>query len=103
MTRPPTEAALTAHIAEKQNIIDHTRRAVPTVKFTSRISGREEVPGGALLNGGRGLVAGYATRLSSFCIDTFAGRADEDELFQTRSKLWDRSEMLHGVAARGAY
>jgi hypothetical protein len=66
-------------------------------------SGREEVPGGALLNGGRGLVAGYATRLSSFCIDTFAGRADEDELFQTRSKLWDRSEMLHGVAARGAY
>jgi len=49
------------------------------------------------------LVAGYATRLSSFYIDTFAGRADEDELFQTRSKLWDRSEMLHGVAARGAY
>ena len=37
------------------------------------------------------------------CIDPFAGRADEDELFQTRSKLWDRPEVLHGVAARGAY
>jgi hypothetical protein len=37
------------------------------------------------------------------CFDLFAGRADEDELFQTRSKFWDRPEVLHGVAARGAY
>ena len=35
------------------------------------------------------------------CFDLFAGRADEDELFQTRSKFWDRPEVLHGVAARG--
>ena len=31
------------------------------------------------------------------------GGADEDELFQTRSKCWDRPEVLHGVAASGAY
>ena len=35
--------------------------------------------------------------------DVFAGRADEDELFQTRSKFWDRPEVQHGIAARGAY
>jgi hypothetical protein len=33
----------------------------------------------------------------------FAGTADEDELFQTRSKFSDHPEVLHGVAARGAY
>jgi hypothetical protein len=37
------------------------------------------------------------------CIDLFAGRADEHELFQTRSKCWDRPEVLHGVATREAY
>jgi hypothetical protein len=37
------------------------------------------------------------------CIDPFAGRADEDELFPTRSKSWERAEMLHGVAAREAH
>jgi hypothetical protein len=37
------------------------------------------------------------------CIDPFAGRADEDELFQTRSKSWERAEVLHGVAAREAH
>lgn len=29
--------------------------------------------------------------------------ADEDKPFQTRSKFWNRPEVLHGVAARGAY
>jgi hypothetical protein len=37
------------------------------------------------------------------CFDLFAGRADEDELYQTRPEFWDRPEVLHGVAARGAY
>ena len=37
------------------------------------------------------------------CIDPFAGRADEYELFQTNSKLWERAEVLHGVAAREAH
>jgi hypothetical protein len=37
------------------------------------------------------------------CIDSFAGRADEDELFQTHSKSWERTEVLHGVAAREAH
>jgi hypothetical protein len=41
--------------------------------------------------------------MNFLCFDLFAGRADEDELFQTRSKFWDRPEVLHGVAARGAY
>ena len=40
---------------------------------------------------------------SFLCIDIFAGGADEDELFQTCSKFWDRPDVLHGVAARGAY
>jgi hypothetical protein len=31
----------------------------------------------------------------------FAGRADEDEI-QKRSKFWDRPEVQHDVAARGA-
>jgi len=35
--------------------------------------------------------------------DLLAGRTDEDELFQTRSKFWNGPEVLHGVAARGAY
>jgi hypothetical protein len=34
------------------------------------------------------------------CIDPFAGRADEDELFRTHSKSCERAEMLHRVAAR---
>ena len=43
------------------------------------------------------------------CIDPFAGRADEAdeadeyELFQTNSKLWERAEVLHCVAAREAH
>ena len=37
------------------------------------------------------------------CFDLFAGRADEHELLQTRSKFSDRPEVLHGVATRGAY
>ena len=37
------------------------------------------------------------------CIDPFAGRADEDELFRTHSKSWERAEVLHGVAAREAH
>jgi hypothetical protein len=41
--------------------------------------------------------------LKFLCFYLFAGRADKDELFQTRSKFWDRPEVLHGVAARGAY
>ena len=32
--------------------------------------------------------------------DFLAGRADEDEQFGTHSKPWDRSDALHGVAAR---
>ena len=40
--------------------------------------------------------------MNFLCFDLFAGRADEHELFQTRSKFWDRSEVLHGVATRGA-
>jgi hypothetical protein len=35
--------------------------------------------------------------------DPFAGRADENELFQTRSKFGDRPEVLHGIAASGKY
>jgi hypothetical protein len=41
--------------------------------------------------------------MNFLCFDLFAGRADEDELFQTRSKFWDRPEVQHGVAARGVY
>jgi hypothetical protein len=37
------------------------------------------------------------------CIDPFAGRADEDELFRTHSKSCERAEMLHRVAAREAH
>jgi hypothetical protein len=37
------------------------------------------------------------------CIDPFAGRADEDELFRAHSKSWERAEVLHGVAAREAH
>jgi hypothetical protein len=37
------------------------------------------------------------------CIDPFAGRADEDELFPTRSKFCECAEVLHGVAAREAH
>jgi len=37
------------------------------------------------------------------CIEPFAGRANEDELFPARSKFWDRAEVLHGVAAREAH
>jgi hypothetical protein len=37
------------------------------------------------------------------CIDPFAGRADEDELFQTHSKSWQRAQVLHRVAAREAH
>ena len=39
---------------------------------------------------------------TTFQFDLFAGRTDEDELLQTHSKFWDRTEVLHGVAARGA-
>ena len=35
--------------------------------------------------------------------DFLAGRADEDEQFGTHSKPWDRSDVLHGVAAREAH
>jgi hypothetical protein len=41
--------------------------------------------------------------MNFLCFDLFAGRADEDELLQTRSKFWNRPEVLHGVAATGAY
>jgi hypothetical protein len=41
--------------------------------------------------------------MNFLCFDLIAGRADEDELFQTRFKFWDRPEVQHGVAARGAY
>jgi hypothetical protein len=41
--------------------------------------------------------------MNFLCFDLFAGSADEDELFQTRSKFGDRPDVLHGVAARGAY
>jgi len=37
------------------------------------------------------------------CIDLFAGRANEDELFRTHSKFWDRAKVPHGVTARGAH
>ena len=37
------------------------------------------------------------------CLDPFAGRADEDELFRTHSKSWERAEVLYGVAAREAH
>jgi hypothetical protein len=39
----------------------------------------------------------------SFVIDLFAGGADKNELFQTRSEFWDRLDVLHGVTTRGAY
>jgi hypothetical protein len=35
--------------------------------------------------------------------DFLAERADEDEQLGTHSKPWDRSEVLHGVAAREAH
>ena len=41
--------------------------------------------------------------MNFLCFDLFAGRADEHELFQTRSKFWDRPEVLHGVATEGVY
>jgi hypothetical protein len=41
--------------------------------------------------------------MNFLCFDLFAGRADEDELFQTRSNFGDRPDVLHGVAAREAY
>jgi hypothetical protein len=37
------------------------------------------------------------------CLDPFAGRADEDELFRTHSKFWKCSDVLHGVAATEAH
>jgi hypothetical protein len=39
--------------------------------------------------------------MNFLCFDLFAGRADEDELFQTRSDFWDRPEVLHGVPQEG--
>jgi hypothetical protein len=38
--------------------------------------------------------------LTSFVSTCSQEGANEDELFQTRSKFWDRPEALHGVAAR---
>jgi hypothetical protein len=35
-------------------------------------------------------------------IDSFAGRADEDELFRTHPKFCDRAAVLHGVATGDA-
>jgi hypothetical protein len=35
--------------------------------------------------------------------DRLAGRADEDEQFGTHSKPWNRSDVLHRVAAREAH
>ena len=50
------------------------------------------------------MVCGLMPRAYEFlCIDLFAGRADEDEFFRTHSKFWERAEVLHGVAARGAH
>src|ERR1035438_2205419 len=40
---------------------------------------------------------------SNFLCQPFAGRTDEDELFLTHSKFWDRAEVIHGVAAREAH
>jgi hypothetical protein len=37
------------------------------------------------------------------CIDPFAGRADEDELFRSHSESCERAEVPHGVAAREAH
>ena len=37
------------------------------------------------------------------CFDLVAGRADENGMVQTRSKFWDRPDVLYGVAARAAY
>lgn len=45
---------------------------------------------------------GYG-RLHSFVSTSFAGRANEDELFRTCSKFWDGAEVLYGLAAREAY
>jgi hypothetical protein len=45
----------------------------------------------------------YAAPLNFLCFDLLAGRADENELLQARSKFWDRPHVLHGIAARGAY
>ena len=41
--------------------------------------------------------------LNSLCINLFAGRANEDELFRAHSKFWDRAEVLHGIAAGEAH
>jgi hypothetical protein len=37
------------------------------------------------------------------CVESFAGRANEDERFPARSKFRDCAEVLHGVAAREAH
>jgi hypothetical protein len=45
----------------------------------------------------------HSCRAPNFlCFELSAGRAGEQELFQTRSKFWDRPEVQHDVAARGA-
>jgi hypothetical protein len=41
--------------------------------------------------------------INFLCIYSVVGRADEDELFRTHSKFWNRAELLHGVAAREAH
>jgi hypothetical protein len=38
-----------------------------------------------------------------FCMDPLAGRADEDELFPAHSESCERTEVLHGIAAREAH
>jgi hypothetical protein len=37
------------------------------------------------------------------CLDPFAGRAGENELFRTHSEFWKCAEVLHGVAATEAH
>jgi hypothetical protein len=75
---------------------NHSYGKVPFAQATaaSRISG------GLVFRSIRG---GLVLRFHKFlCFDIFTGRADEDELFRTHSKFWDRAEVLHSVAAATA-
>ena len=48
------------------------------------------------------LLAGY-WKAPNLCVELFAGRANEDELFLTYTKAWDCAQVVHGVATRGAH
>ena len=41
--------------------------------------------------------------LNFLCINVFAGRTNEDELFPVHSKFWDYADEIHRVSARKAH